>query len=184
MPPDGLPPLDLPLILVRDAAAHIIPTIPLEPAARIVFVYPALFLPYIKRLTGIDPEEVQFRVMAQRTQFCLGEPVRRKFRCAVGHVFPSEYAKREHLLRAQLWLELGVKILSHGFHELIRIASLHPVIDSYLFCHIDWKKYTRNRASVILSPISRVDLTFEDPHVLILQPLQALHSDVSAFDVC
>src|SRR5260370_1053289 len=42
VPPDRLPSLDLACVLVRHTAAHVITAVPLEPAARIVGVNPAL----------------------------------------------------------------------------------------------------------------------------------------------
>ena len=41
---DRLPTIDLPLI-VLPASAHVVTTVPLEPATRVVFMEPALFLP-------------------------------------------------------------------------------------------------------------------------------------------
>ena len=61
----GLPPLDLPRVLIWHAAAHIIATVPLEPATRIIRMDPALPAPHRKRLTGVDTEIVEGAVSAQ-----------------------------------------------------------------------------------------------------------------------
>ena len=56
----------------RHPAAHVVAAIPLEPAARIVRVDPALGAPTDERLAGIDAEEVERRVA----------PLRRELRAA------------------------------------------------------------------------------------------------------
>src|SRR5262245_34892064 len=43
---DRLPASDLALVLLRHAAAHVVAAVPLEPAARIVAMDPALALPF------------------------------------------------------------------------------------------------------------------------------------------
>src|SRR5262245_54087831 len=64
VPADQLPAPDLARILVRQAAPQIVATVPLEPAARIVLVDPALAAPHGQGLAGIDPEEVERGIAA------------------------------------------------------------------------------------------------------------------------
>src|SRR5262245_40066672 len=59
LPPDRLPALDLPLVLRRHAATHVVAAVPLEPAARVVVVEPAFLAPDRKRLACVDAEEIQ-----------------------------------------------------------------------------------------------------------------------------
>src|SRR6185312_6179297 len=59
MTPYGFPALYLTRVLLRHPAAQIVAAIPLEPAARVVRVKPALALPFRKRLAGINAEEVE-----------------------------------------------------------------------------------------------------------------------------
>ena len=54
-----LPAFDLSCVFLRQAAAHVIAAIPLEPAARIVAMDPAFAPPFRQRLTGIDPEKIE-----------------------------------------------------------------------------------------------------------------------------
>jgi hypothetical protein len=54
--PNSFPPLDLPRLLLRHAAPNVVAAVPLEPAARIVRMNPALAAPDRQRLAGIDAE--------------------------------------------------------------------------------------------------------------------------------
>ena len=62
MAANGLPAADLSLVLARHAAALIVAAVPLEPAARIVGVYPAFGPPDAERLAGVDAEPVERRI--------------------------------------------------------------------------------------------------------------------------
>src|SRR6185437_7631951 len=59
VPAHCFPALDLPPVLVGDPPAHVVAAVPLEPAARIVRMDPALGAPDGQRLTGIDAEIVE-----------------------------------------------------------------------------------------------------------------------------
>src|SRR5689334_14745905 len=76
---DRLPALDLAAIFVGHAAAQVIAAIPLEPAARIVRMDPALLAPDGQRLAGVDAVEIQFGVALAFRQLGLGKPARGKF---------------------------------------------------------------------------------------------------------
>ena len=58
MPPHRLPAGDLPLILRRQAATHIVAAVPLKPTARVVGVNLALAPPDCQWLAGVDAEIV------------------------------------------------------------------------------------------------------------------------------
>ena len=58
MPFERRPALDLPVILLRHSASHVIAAIPLKPATRIVRVEPAVVLPYGQGLARIDAKVV------------------------------------------------------------------------------------------------------------------------------
>src|ERR1700722_2980874 len=99
VPSYRLPALYLPCVLVRQAPAQIIPAIPLEPAARIMRIYPALLAPDGERLAGINAKPVQACVPAFRGKFRSDEPVTGKFAPAVGHVFATENTQAQHFRR-------------------------------------------------------------------------------------
>src|SRR5579859_1138897 len=60
---EGFPSFDLPRVLARQAAAHIIAAIPLEPASGIIGINPALLPPGRKRRARADAEIIQRAVM-------------------------------------------------------------------------------------------------------------------------
>ena len=128
MPLKSAPPSDL-AIIVRTTAPHIIAAVPLKPAARIFVVDPSLLSPVRQRPGRVHAEAVQCRVMAFGAKLGLGEPVCRKFRRAVRHVFPAEDAESEHLFRGQLRAEIGVKVPANRLSQEIFIALLHQIID-------------------------------------------------------
>ena len=64
MAADRFPAADLPRVLIRHAAAHVVAAIPLEPAARIVGMEPTFAPPFRQRLAGIDAEEIERRIAA------------------------------------------------------------------------------------------------------------------------
>src|SRR5262245_58891888 len=59
VPAPCLPSSDLPPVFIEQAAAHVVAAIPLEPAARVVGVDPALVAPHRQRLARVDAEEVE-----------------------------------------------------------------------------------------------------------------------------
>src|ERR1700674_2795037 len=83
----GFPALDLARILLGQPPAHVIPAIPLEPAARVVAVNPAFSAPKRQGLAGINTKVVEGTVAPARRQFRALKPIRWKFFSAIGHVF-------------------------------------------------------------------------------------------------
>ena len=127
MPADSEPALYLAVILLRHAAALVVATVPLEPAARIGRVNPAFSAPLGKRLTRIYTEVVERRIVLFVTQLCMCKPVGREFILAIGHVFAAKDAECEHLFGRQLWLESRIEILPFRFAESIG-RHLHGVV--------------------------------------------------------
>jgi len=93
MPLDRFPPGYLSAVFFAQTPPHVIPAIPLEPPARILRIYPAFFTPVPERLTGIDLEIIQLRVVSLGTDFRMFKPVIGKFVTAIRHVFTAEYAQ-------------------------------------------------------------------------------------------
>src|SRR5262245_27447263 len=129
MAADRLPALDLPAVLVWQAATHVIAAIPLKPAARIVRINPAFAFPFRQRLARIHAEKIAARIAASRRQLRAGKPATGKFAPAVGHVLAAEHAEPEHLSRRQLRLEFRVKATSRRRAQHVAIALLHLVVD-------------------------------------------------------
>src|SRR5215831_4868111 len=124
-----LPSLDLATILVGQAAAHVITTIPLEPTARIVGMNPSLIAPDRERLAGIDSEVVERAVASAVGKLGGRKPAARKFATGIGHVLAAEDAKREHFLGLQLRAKLGIEIAPCRPCDAVAITLLHLVVD-------------------------------------------------------
>ena len=131
-----LPSPDLATILVGQTAAHVIATIPLEPAARIVGMQPSFATPDRERLAGVDAEVVERAVAAAVGKLGGGKPAVRKFALGVGHVFAAEDAEREHLLGRQLRSKFGIEIAARRLRDPVAVALLHLVVDDdgFLAC--------------------------------------------------
>ncbi len=129
MAPHRLPAANLPLVLAAGPAAQPIPAVPLEPAARIVRVYPSLRTPKAEGLARIDAEPVQRGVAPFRRKSGFCKPAFRKLGTTVGHVLPTEHPEAKHLGRPKIRPKLPMKIASLGRHPRISIALLHPVVD-------------------------------------------------------
>src|SRR5262249_4488293 len=77
-----LPPARDLAMVVRMAAAHVVAAVPLEPAARIVFVDPTLLAPIGQRLRGVDAEVVERLILALGRELGAGEPALGEFALA------------------------------------------------------------------------------------------------------
>jgi hypothetical protein len=84
---DSLPASDLAGVLVGQPPAHVVAAIPLEPAARIVRMHPALPSPLRQGLAGVHAETVQGAVAAGGRELGAREPARGIFVPAIGEVF-------------------------------------------------------------------------------------------------
>lgn len=69
------------------------------------------------------------RIMTLGTEFCLFEPIRRKFARAVGHVSPAENAEREHLFWCEFGVKVAMKIAPDRFDKQICVILLHLIVD-------------------------------------------------------
>src|SRR5688572_2585953 len=128
MPADLPPAPDLAGIVLH-AAAEMVAAIPLEPAARVVRVDPALGAPHSEGLAGADAEEIERRVPPLRRQLRPAEPRLRELVPAIGHVFAAEHAEPQQLGRRQLGPEGRIEVAADGLAHLVAVALLHPVVD-------------------------------------------------------
>src|SRR5262245_46414471 len=138
VPSDRLPALDLTRIFGRHATAHVVPAIPLEPAAWIVGMNTVIVLPDRQSLAGIDAEMIERRFGTGRREPRARKPGRGKFVAAIRHVLSAEDAEREHLFRRQLGAKFRIEIATRRRREGVGIAALHLVVDGYdfhPFCH-------------------------------------------------
>src|SRR5262245_34182820 len=105
VPSNRLPALDLARIFGRHAAAQVVATIPLEPAARIVGMNPAFVPPDRQGLARVDAEIIERSVVPGRRELRARKPARGKFVAAISHVLSAEDAEGKHLF----WSQLGPK---------------------------------------------------------------------------
>jgi hypothetical protein len=133
VPADRLPALDLARIFGRHAATHVVATIPLEPAAWIVEMYPAFVPPDRQGLTSIDSEIIKRWIGTGRRQSRVRKPARGKFVAAISHVLSAEDAEGEHLFRRQFGAKLRIEIAPRRRGERISVAPLHLVVYGYDF---------------------------------------------------
>ena len=124
-----LPAADLSLVLAEHATALVVAAVPLEPAARIVGMYPTLGPPDAERLAGIHTEPVERWIFVPRRQARFGEPGLGEFVTAIGHVLTAENPECQHLRRRQVWPEIGMEVTPGGRDQRIPVALLDPVLD-------------------------------------------------------
>src|SRR5215203_1113776 len=93
MPTHRLPTADLPRI-IRHAPPAPIAAIPLEPAAGVVRMYPALGAPDREGLARINPEKVERRIATAGRELRALEPARRELVPTIRHVFAAEHPSR------------------------------------------------------------------------------------------
>jgi hypothetical protein len=133
VPSDRLPALDLARIFGRHAAAHVVPTIPLEPTAWVVGMKPALVPPDRQGLASTDAEIIKRWVGTGRREFRARKPARGKFVAAISHVLSAEDAEGKHLFRRQLGAKFRIEIAPRRRGEAVSVAALHLVVDGYDF---------------------------------------------------
>jgi hypothetical protein len=127
MSADSAPSSDLPLVILA-APASIVPAIPLEPAARVFMINPALLAPNRERLRRIHAEEIKRRFVSLPTKIRFLEPARGKLLGAIRHVLSPEDAELEHLFGRELGFERGGEGSTHWFRAIIDVAFLHQVV--------------------------------------------------------
>jgi|SRR5579883_3175194 len=132
VPPDCFPALDLPCVLYGQPTAHVIATIPLKPAPRIIGMYPSFLSPNRKSLARTDSKVIQRAVAGGRREPRADKPAIRKFLAAVRHVLTAEHAKRKHLLRCKFGAKFRIEIATDGLSENVAVATLHLVVDGDL----------------------------------------------------
>ncbi len=131
------PAFDLSLV-VRMPASHIVPTIPLKPSTRIVFVYPPLRFPIRKRFTCIYAKIIECCVTLSMTQLCTLKPTRRELPSAISHILAPKHTKSKHFLRRQIRRKIRVKAPPLRLGQLIGISLLHHVVYDNCFVMSPW----------------------------------------------
>ena len=133
MPNDRFPAPDLSLIFDGQSPAHIVSTIPLEPASRVmIFVYPTFFLPYFERLTGVFMKKIYFIVVMLGRKLGARKPTFGELFFAISHVLTTKDSEREHLFRCKPRLEFWMKITTNRLDKFIFITLLKFIV--YLDC--------------------------------------------------
>jgi hypothetical protein len=128
VPPDGLPTLYLAPVFVRHPPSHVIAAIPLEPAAWVVRMDPALGAPHRQRLACTHAEKIERAIAAGRRKLGAPKPAFGKLLAAIRHVLAAKYSKPEHLLGRELGLELGIKTAADRRRRSVTVTLLHPVM--------------------------------------------------------
>ena len=127
MSADSAPSFDLALVILA-APASIVPAIPLEPAARVLVINPALFAPNRERLRRIHAEEIKRRFVTFPTKLRVLEPACGKLLRAIRNVLSPEDAELEHLLGREIGFERGGEGSTHWLRAIIDVAFLHQVV--------------------------------------------------------
>ena len=149
MAANGLPAANLSLVLVEHAAALVVAAIPLEPATRIVGMYPASRPPDTERLASIYTEPVEGRISVILRQARLGEPAFGEFVAAISHVLAAEDSERQHLGRCQVWSEIGMEVATGGRDKNVSVALLHTVV------HVDTPRLHRGPFAAAVARLRR-----------------------------
>lgn len=110
VPPHRLPAANLPFVFIGHTATLVVTAVPLKPAARVVTMDPSLRAPGTERLACVDAKPIQGMVAAAWRKSGLYEPACRKLGTAIGHVFATEHAEREHFG----WREVRAKLRTEG----------------------------------------------------------------------
>ncbi len=162
MAANGFPTLDLPHVFVRHPAAHVVAAVPLEPAARIIGMKPALLAPFRKRLAGINAEIVERWIAATWRELGAFEPRQRELVAAIGHVPAAEHTKPKHFGRREVGFELRIEVATNRLDKFVAIVPLHPIINSYRSSHAAMPQKVQqgirliNKANKKRSPVFRV----------------------------
>ena len=127
---DRAPSPDLPTI-VGGPAAHVIPTVPLEPPARILRANPPAEPPGRQRLGRVHAKVIESCLAAACGQPRASEPGSWKFRATVGQVFPAEHPEPEHLPWRELRREFRREVPAGRLGQVIHVTVLHAVVDDH-----------------------------------------------------
>ena len=90
---------------------------------------PAFVAPDLEGLRCTDPIVVERGARPVRGKLCPPKPARRKFSPAIGQVFSSEDAEREHLAWRQVRRESKAELFSRGLGPEVGVPILHSVFD-------------------------------------------------------
>ena len=117
--------------IVTVSAAQVVPTIPLEPPARVVFVYPAFLYPNLSRLTRSNTEKIALCVIVTTlAQLRILEPTLGKLLMLAVEIIAAKDPELEHLLRRKIGLECRVIKRSQLLGAFIGISSLKSILSN------------------------------------------------------
>jgi hypothetical protein len=86
-------------MIVFVASTQKVPTVPLEPAPRIIFVNPSPFSPICEWFGGFHAKKIKRRIASFGAQLCFPEPALWKLISAICHVVTAENTHFKHLTR-------------------------------------------------------------------------------------
>lgn len=113
-----------------------VPTVPLKPASRILWMNPSLLAPHRQGLGRVDTKIIELWVLGEGVfllELCTCEPIYGKLFHAIAHVDTTKDAKRQHFLGGELWLKICSKVSPHRLCQCIDIPLLHAIIHQNLF---------------------------------------------------
>lgn len=145
-----IPAFNLSCVLFGNSAPHIVPAVPLEPATRIVFVYPSLAAPFGEWLRGFYFEIVQIFVSLVCGKFCMGKPRLWEFLSAVSHVDATKCSQTQDFCWSKLWSKCRVNALPWRFCKRIAVSLLHLVVhynDDWFF---EWHRRITDSKTVLI----------------------------------
>lgn len=126
-------------VIIRATTTHIVPTVPLKPPSRIVFIYPTFLAPHREWLASIYTKKVKFRIVRIATlllKLCFDKPIFGKLFYTISHIYATKNSKREHLFGSQIWLETWIEMFACRFAQSVLIPILHFVAHTnYFYFH-------------------------------------------------
>ena len=134
VPRDPAPALNLARVVVA-AATRVVAAVPLEPAPRILRVDPSLAPPLRQRLRRVNAEVIDSSGRDAPRRVWPLQTSSTEISRAIGQVFSTEHAEREHLFRRELGFEAFRKVSSGRLRPVVDVTVLHLVVDDYSPIH-------------------------------------------------
>jgi hypothetical protein len=129
MAADRFPTLDLPAVLVGQAATHVKAAIPLEPAPRIVRMNPAFAFPFRQRLARIDTKKLQAASRPRGDSFAPANQLLGNSRRQSVMYLPPNTPTLSIWAGVSCGLNSGSKRRPAGRAQHVAVALLHLVVD-------------------------------------------------------